>query len=67
MRKEDIDRAVAAFRRACPYSSILKHLDGTTEPYNCWEWKSETHNYKCNGYICKKLRQFINQLKEPEQ
>jgi len=67
MKKEDIEKAVFAFRYACPYSSLLKHFDGNKEPHNCWEWKSELHDYTCKGFICKRLREFINILKEPEQ
>ena len=67
MTKQDIDRAIMAFRYSCPNSTLLRHLDGTKEPYNCWEWNSQEHGFKCNGYICKRLRQFINILKEPQQ
>lgn len=67
MNKQEIEKAVLAFRYCCPYSSLLRHFDGTKEPYNCWEWKSEKHGYKCNGYKCKALRQFISILKEPLQ
>ena len=56
-----------AFRYSCPYSSTLRHLDGTYEPYNCWELNSNKHNYKCNGYMCGYLKTFLNILKEPSQ
>ena len=67
MKQTDIDKAVEAFRWACPYSSPLIHLDRTKSAYNCWEYGSEKHNYKCGSHICKRLRKFINILKEPEQ
>ena len=67
MKQADIDRAVDAFRRCCPYNSILIQIDRTTIPYNCWEGDCKKHDYKCKGRICKRLRKFINILKEPEQ
>lgn len=67
MKQEDIDLAIMAYRYSCPYSTLLKHLDGTKEPHSCWELNSKKHRYKCNGYICKGLRKFINILKEPKQ
>ena len=66
VKRIDIDRAIDAFRRACPHSIELKHLDGTTEPYECFGSKCKEHSYRCN-YICKSLRRFIDILKEPEQ
>lgn len=67
MKQADIDRAVEAFRRCCPHSTPCKRLDGTTFVMNCWEWGSKEHGYKCENRICKRLRKFINILKEPEQ
>lgn len=67
MDKILIDKAIMAFRYSCPYSSKLRHLDGTYEPYNCWEWNSQKHDYKCNGYMCRNLKTFLNILKEPSQ
>ena len=66
VKRIDIDRAIDAFRRVCPHSIELKHLDGTTEPYECFGSKCKEHSYRCN-YICKGLRRFIDILKEPEQ
>ena len=66
VKRIDIDRAIDAFRRVCPHSIELKHLDGTTEPYECFGSKCKEHSYRCN-YICKSLRRFIDILKEPEQ
>jgi hypothetical protein len=67
MKQEDIDKAIMAYRYSCTYSSLLKHFDGTKEPYNCWEFNSAKHGYKCRGYMCKNLRTFVNILKEPTQ
>ena len=65
-KRIDLDRAIDAFRRTCPDSIELKHLDGTTEPYGCFGSKCKEHSYRCD-YICKRLRRFIDILKEPEQ
>lgn len=65
-KRIDIDKAIDAFRRTCPNSTILRHLDGTTEAYECFGLDCESHSYRCN-YICKRLRRFIDMLKEPEQ
>lgn len=65
-KRIDIDRAIDAFRRTCPDSAEIKYLDGTTEPYECFGSKCEEHSYRCN-YVCKRLRRFIDILKEPEQ
>lgn len=67
MNKKDIERAVDAFRRNCPHNTLCKRLDGTITPNSCFEWDAKKHNYRCEGYICKRLRKYINQLKEPEQ
>lgn len=34
MKKENIEKAVFAFRYACPHSTLLKHFDGNKEPHN---------------------------------
>jgi hypothetical protein len=65
-KRIDIDKAIDAFRRTCPNSTELRHLDGTTEVYECFGLDCEKHSYRCN-YICKRLRKFISILKEPEQ
>ena len=65
-KKIDIDRAIDAFRRTCPDSTELKYSDGTTEPFECFRAKCKEHSYRCD-YNCKRLRRFIDILKEPEQ
>jgi hypothetical protein len=67
MKQEDIDKAIMAYRYSCPDGTLLKYLDGTKEPHSCWEFNSKKHGYKCNGYMCKRLRKFVNILKEPTQ
>lgn len=66
-KKIDLDRAIEAFRWACPNNSILKKLDGTKEVYECFAGDCEKRHYRCKGNICPRLRKFINILKEPEQ
>lgn len=66
-KKIDLDRAIEAFRWACPNNSVLKKLDGTKEVYECFAWDCEKRKYRCKGNICPRLRKFINILKEPEQ
>ena len=61
MKKIDLDRAIEAFRWACPNNSVLKKLDGTKEVHECFA--SDCKKRK----ICPRLRKFINILKEPEQ
>lgn len=51
-------RAIDAFRRTCPDSAELIHLDGTSEPYECFGPRCKEHSYRCD-YICKRLRRFI--------
>ena len=65
-KRIELYRAIDAFRRTCPDSIELKHLDGTTEPYACFGINCKEHSYRCD-YICKRLRRFIEILKEPEQ
>ena len=36
MKKIDLDRAIEAFRWACPNNSVLKKIDGTKEVYECF-------------------------------
>ena len=67
MENIDLDRAIEAFRLACPNKSLLKKLDGTKEVYECFASDSEKRKYRCKGNICPRLRKFINILKEPEQ
>lgn len=66
-KKIDLDRAIEAFRWACPNNSVLKKLDGTKEVYECFALDCEKRKYRCKGNICPRLRKFINILKEPEQ
>lgn len=66
MTKEDIDKAIKAYRFSCPYVSSCKHLDGTITPDSCFALDCRERNYKCKGEICPNLRKFINILKDPE-
>ncbi|MFR4036322.1 MAG: hypothetical protein ACLTZT_00125 [Butyricimonas faecalis] len=65
MNKEDIQKAIFAFRFTCKYNSILKKLDGTSEVYECFAHDSEKRGYRCDG-TCKRLKRFIQILKEPK-
>lgn len=67
MEQADIEKAIKAFRWTCPYNSILKRLDGTKEPYECFANDCKTRHYRCKGNVCHRLRRFINILKEPQQ
>lgn len=67
MNEEDLKLSIQAFRWACPHRGISRHLDGTTSAYNCWDIDCKNHNYKCQDRICRRLRVFINILKEPKQ
>ena len=67
MTDKDIKRAVDAFRWTCPYHTSCKRLDGTYFHYSCRDWDAKKYNYKCGTRICKRLRRFINILKQPEQ
>ena len=67
MKKIDLDRAIEAFRWACPNNSVLKKIDGTKEVYGCFAFDCKKRKYRCKGDICHRLRKFINILKEPEQ
>ena len=67
MKKIDLDRAIEAFRWACPNSTALKKLDGTKEVYECCASECEKRKYRCKGNICPCLRKFLNILQEPEQ
>lgn len=67
MTKQDIERAVEAYRWACPNNSILIHLDGIREVCECFAFDGKERNYRCEGNVCPRLRKFINILKEPEQ
>ncbi len=67
MKKTDIDRAVEAFRWACPDSTILTRLDRTKEVFECFAVDCKKRKYQCKGNICPRLRKFINILKEPQQ
>lgn len=66
-KRIDLDRAIEAFRWACPNKSVLKKIDGTKEVYECFASDCENRKYRCKGNICPRLRKFINILKEPEQ
>ena len=48
MNKEDIQKAIFAFRFTCKYNSILKKLDGTSEVYECFAHDSEKRGYRCD-------------------
>lgn len=65
MSPNDIEIAIKAFRFTCPYSTCCRHLDGTVSVDSCFYWDCKKHNYKCGDRICKRLREFINILKEP--
>lgn len=67
MTKEDIERAIEAYRWSCPNNSVLKKRDGTKEVYECFALDCEKRKYRCKGNICPRLRKFINILKEPKQ
>lgn len=66
MNKEDIQKAIFAFRYTCEHNSILTHLDGTQEVYECFAHDCKKGGYRCDG-TCRKLRRFIRILKEPKQ
>jgi hypothetical protein len=67
MTDKEIERAIDAYRWVCPYHAPCKRLDGTYYHHSCFEWGSDKYNYKCAPRICKRLRRFINILKQPEQ
>lgn len=66
MNKEDIQKAALAFRYACEHNTILKRLDGTKEVYECFVPDCKERKYQCDG-SCKKMKMFIEILKEPKQ
>lgn len=66
MNEEDIQKAIFAFKFTCEHNSILKKLDGTLEVYECFAYGSGKRKYRCDG-TCKKLKRFIQILKEPKQ
>lgn len=67
MENNEIKQAVEAYRRCCPSGATCKNLDGTTFVMECYANDCKEHNYKCGSRICKRLRKFINILKEPKQ
>lgn len=62
----NIDKAVSALRWTCEHNSILRHLDGTKEVFECFANDCKKRNYKCDG-SCNKVRLFKNILKESKQ
>lgn len=67
MTEKELERVIDAYRWVCPYHTPCKRLDGTYYHHSCFEWGSDKYNYKCVPRICKRLRRFINILKQPEQ
>lgn len=67
MTEKDFERAIDAFKWSCPHHTPCKRLDGTYYHSSCYDHDCEKHNYICGTRICKRLRKFINILKEPEQ
>ena len=63
----ELRRAIDAFKWTCPDHVACKRLDGTKYHDGCFAYDCKEHNYKCGDRICKRLRRFINILKEPEQ
>lgn len=49
MKKIDLDRAIEAFRWACPNNSVLKKLDGTKEVYECFASDCKSGNISARG------------------
>lgn len=66
MNEEDIQKAIFAFMFTCEHNSILQKLDGTLEVYECFAHDCKKRGYRCDG-TCKKLKRFIQILKEPKQ
>ena len=64
MTKEDIDRVLFALRWTCESSVPCRRLDGTYYVDSCFAYDCKKRNYKCDGN-CKKVRQFIEILKQP--
>lgn len=67
MTPEDIEVAIKAYRFTCPHGGRCRHLDGTVTASNCFGIDGRKHDYKCEGRICKRLREFVNILKEPRE
>ena len=67
MSEKDIEKAVDAFRWVCGNHGACKRLDGTKYHSSCFDYDCKEHDYKCRDRICKRLRRFINILKEPDQ
>lgn len=67
MTDKDFERIIDAFKWVCPHHVPCKRLDGTRYHSECFDHDCEKHKYKCGTRICKRLREFINILKEPEQ
>jgi len=67
MTDKDMERAIDAFRWACPDHFPCKRLDRTLYHDCCFAYDCKKRNYKCGKNVCKRLRKFINILKEPEQ
>ena len=70
MTKEDIAIALRAFCWNCPDSTILKKLDGTQDPYECFNSyhnknRERSLKYRCDGK-CKRAKKFVQMLKEPK-
>lgn len=67
MSQDDIAIAIKAFRFTCPHGTRCRHLDGTVSIVSCFGLECKKHDYKCGDRVCKRLREFINILKEPRE
>ncbi len=66
MKTHFLEDIIFAFKWSCEHQHPCKRLDGTYYIDSCFANDCKNRNYKCDG-SCKKLREFIQILKQPKQ